>query len=105
MGGQQDDNFEHFAAFEIHEGEEHVPKLLMNEALGGDKFNLNLATDSRVPGRVLGHHEVYKEIGADPYIVNLVQNGYRLEFDQEPPTASLSQKEVEKIATKKFQQI
>ena len=86
MGDQQDDNFEPFSVFQVNEGEEHVPKLLMNEALGaGDKININLATDSRVPGRVLGHHQVYKDIGADPYIVNLVQNGYRLEFDQEPP--------------------
>ena len=28
---------------------------------------------------------MYKEIVADPYIVNLVRNGYRLEFDEEPP--------------------
>ena len=36
-----------------------------------------LVTDSRVPGRVLGHHLFYEEIGAEPYIVQTVKEGYR----------------------------
>ena len=45
-----------------------------------------LVTDVRVPGRVLGHQEVYKELGAVPYIVRLVEDVYLLEFDELPPT-------------------
>ena len=74
-----------FSVWEAKDGEEHVSKLLLNEAVKGEEINLNLATDSRVPGRIKGHHDIYEEIGADPYIINLVKNGYRLEFDREPP--------------------
>ena len=65
------------------EGEDHIPKLLMNET--ENQGNINLATDSRVPGRIKGHDEFYRKIGADPYIIDLVKEGYKLEFDELPP--------------------
>ena len=65
------------------EGEEHIPKLLLNES--ECQSNVNLATDTRVPGRIKGHHEFYESIGADPYICNVVKNGYKLELDVIPP--------------------
>ena len=49
--------------------------------------NVNLATDWRVPGRIKGRHAVYQEMGADPYITRLVEKGYRLEFDEIPPSS------------------
>ena len=81
------DSYEAFSVWECKEGEEHVPRLLLNEAVKGEDVDLNLATDMRVPGRIKGHQAFYEEIGADPYIVNLVKNGYRLEFDAEPPAS------------------
>mgnify|MGYP007123542128 CR=1 FL=1 len=36
-----------------------------------------LVTDARVPGRVLGHHLYYEKVGAEPYIVQTVKEGYR----------------------------
>jgi len=67
------------------EGEEHIPKLLLNEI--ESQSDINLATDTRVPGRTKGQHEFYKNIGANPYICNVVKNGYKLEFDELPPTS------------------
>ena len=58
-------------------------ELLTNELEGSG--NPRLATDSRVPGRILGHQEVYKDFGASPYICKLVERGYRLEFEEVPP--------------------
>ena len=37
----------------------------------------SLVTDSSVPGRVLGHHLFYEKVGAEPYIVQTVKEGYR----------------------------
>ena len=70
-----DHDFSHLAAQKNIEGEEHIPQLLHNESGLVYKMDLNLATDVRVPGRVKGHHIVYKEIGADEYIGELVENG------------------------------
>ena len=78
-----DSDFSNFAQFSCHEGEEHVVELLTNELEGSG--NPRLATDSRVPGRILGHQEVYKDFGASPYICKLVERGYRLEFEEVPP--------------------
>jgi len=36
-----------------------------------------LVTDARVPGRILGHHVYYEKVGAEPYIVQTVKEGYR----------------------------
>ena len=83
MDNEQD--FSHMIAWGTIEGEEHIPQLLHNESGLVDKLNVNLATDIRVPGRVKGHQEVYKDIGADDYIVELVENGYKLVFDSVPP--------------------
>ena len=69
---EQDDSLAPFAVWGCKEGEEYVPKFLVNEAVKGEELDLNLATDSRVPGRIKGHDKLCKEIGADPYIVNLV---------------------------------
>ena len=80
-----DHDFSSLIAWDHIEGEEHIPQLLHNESGLVDKMNLNLATDVRVPGRLKGHHEVYKEIGADDYIVELIENGYKLVFDEVPP--------------------
>ena len=77
--------FAAFSVWETKEGEEHLSKLLMNEAVMGEEMDVNLATDCRVPGRIKGRHHVYEQVRADPYIVNLVEKGYRLEFDEEPP--------------------
>ena len=77
--------FAAFSVWETKEGEEHLSKLLMNEAVKGEEIDVNLATDCRVPGRIKGRHHVYEQVRADPYIVNLVEKGYRLEFDEEPP--------------------
>ena len=41
-------------------------------------------TDGRVPGRLLGKHEEYAKLGAEPYVVETVRGGYRLEFVQPP---------------------
>ena len=82
-----DDDFSNLVAWGHIEGEEHIPQLLHNESDLVDKLNLNLATDVRVPGRLKGHHKVYKEIGADDYIVELVENGYKLVFDELPPNS------------------
>ena len=83
MDNEQD--FSNLLAWGNVEGEEHIPQLLHNESGLVDKLNVNLATDTRVPGRVKGHQEVYKDIGADDYIVELVENGYKLVFDSLPP--------------------
>ena len=83
MDNEQD--FSHLLAWGNVEGEKHIPQLLHNESGLVDKLNVNLATDTRVPGRVKGHQEVYKDIGADDYIVELVENGYKLVFDSVPP--------------------
>lgn len=64
---------------EVEKGEEH----LLHEPL--TRQSTVLSTDARVPGRLQGHEEVYRRLGAEPYIVNLVREGYRLEFDSPPP--------------------
>ena len=43
------------------------------------------STDSRVPGRILGRHAFYTQLGAEPYIVQTVKYGYKLEFQTLPP--------------------
>ena len=75
----------HFASWGSREGEEHIPSLLHNESPLVDKNDANLATDARVPGRIRGHQEVYRDLGADDYIVSTVENGYKLVFDSLPP--------------------
>ena len=82
---EEDQNLTHFAVWICVEGEEHVTTLLHNESSLVGSENINLATDVRVPGRVKGQHSFYKEIGADEYIVSVVEKGYRLVFDEVPP--------------------
>ena len=40
-----DESYEAFSVWECKEGEEHVPRLLLNEAVKGEAVDLNLATD------------------------------------------------------------
>lgn len=64
-------------------GEElHVPLAMANHAQYSGK---TLVTDSRVPGRLLGKQALYESIGAEPYVIETVASGYKLEFDLEPP--------------------
>ena len=79
----EDLNLAPFFVWNSVEGEDHIPKLLLNEL--ESQSNVNLATDARVPGRIKGQHSFYESIGADPYICNVVRNGYKLEFDSLPP--------------------
>ena len=44
-----------------------------------------LTTDAKVPGRIKGHQTFYKKIGAEPYVVQIVRDGYKLELDTIPP--------------------
>ena len=67
------------------EGEHHVPFLFTNQAEHSGKA---LVTDGRVPGRLLGRHCEYTELGAEPYVVETVRGGYKLEFEGEPPPPS-----------------
>ena len=76
-------DFSSYANLNCSEGEERIHEVLANEGIMDGKA---LVTDVRVPGRVLGHQEVYKELGAVPYIVRLVEDVYLLEFDELPPT-------------------
>ena len=64
------------------EGEAHVPFIFTNQAEHSGKA---LVTDGRVPGRLLGKHEEYAKLGAEPYVVETVRGGYRLEFVEPPP--------------------
>ena len=93
---------EELASFSVLEGEEHVAELVGNEAVFQGVFwrgnwisfviqnwisfvirnwisfvGKPLVTDARVPGRVLGHHVFYEKVGAEPYIVQTVKEGYR----------------------------
>ena len=85
---------EELASFSVLEGEEHVAELVGNEAVFQGVFwrgnwisfvirnwisfvGKPLVTDARVPGRVLGHHVYYEKVGAEPYIVQTVKEGYR----------------------------
>ena len=63
---EQDESLAPFAVWGCKEGEEYVPKFLFNEAVKGEELDLNLATDSRVPGRIKGHDKLYKEIDEEP---------------------------------------
>lgn len=49
-----------------------------------------LTTDSKVPGRIRGKQEEYRELGAEEYIIDLVTNGYKLVFEDEPPPPSFT---------------
>ena len=40
-------------------------------------------------GRILGKHQEYERIGAEPYVVWTVRDGYELVFDDEPPPPSI----------------
>ena len=40
-----------------------------------------------VAGGVLGKHKIYAELGADPYVVQCVKEGYKLVLDSPPPNS------------------
>ena len=48
----EDLNLAPFFVWNSVEGEDHIPKLLLNEL--ESQSNVNLATDARVPGRIKG---------------------------------------------------
>ena len=48
--------------WECKEREEHLSRLLLNEAVKGEDVDLNLATGMKVPGRIKGHEALYEEI-------------------------------------------
>ena len=47
-------------------------------------------TNVRVPGRLKGHQLAYERLGAEPYIVGLVEHGYRLVWEDAPPPPSIT---------------
>ena len=74
-------DFSVLAEVQAREGESHIPFSLTNQSQHSGKA---LVTDARVPGRLLGKHFMYQEFGAEPYVVETVRSGYKLEFDEEP---------------------
>ena len=53
----------------------------------GSSLSKMLTTDTTVPGKLLGCHEVYDRLGASSCIVETVQLGYRLVLDWIPPSS------------------
>ena len=45
-------------------------------------------TNSGLPGRLLGKHQFYLDIGASQYIKNSVESGYKFFYDDQPPPLS-----------------
>ena len=74
-----DNDWSAWEEVQVERDEEH----LLHEPL--TRQSTALTTDASVPGRLQGHEEVYSRLGAEPYIVALVRDGYRLEFDSLPP--------------------
>ena len=62
----EEKSFCNFADIGVVEGEEHVADIMASESGGHVSVN---STDGRVPGRLLGRHQEYEKIGAEPYIV------------------------------------
>ena len=60
-----------------------------------------LTTDAKVPGRIKGHHSYYEKIGAEPYVVQIVREGYKLELDTIPPP-SFTKNNQSALANMKF---
>ena len=69
-----------WAQTEVGAGEEH---LVMD--LTAQESDSNEQTF--VAGGVLGKHQVYEQLGADPIVVKWVKEGYRLVFDSPPPNS------------------
>ena len=83
----EEHSFCHLSELDVVEGEEHMADMLAPEAGGRGAHQ---GTDNRVPGRLRGKHEEYEKIGAEPYVVCTIREGYRLEFDGcEPPPSFL----------------
>ena len=62
----EDNSCAQFADVSVYEGEEHVADLLAPE-VGG--IGREADTDCSVPGRLRGRQDVYRELGAEPYIL------------------------------------
>ena len=63
------------------EGEEHLLKDLAHFK------DPPLNTQAAVPGRLLGRQAIYESMGAEKYVVEVVEEGYKLQFDKMPPSS------------------
>ena len=57
----------------IHDSKDDGAGVIVNEAVYGGRA---LATDSKVPDRIKGRHEAYRELTSKEYIINTVRHGY-----------------------------
>ena len=76
-----EEDLRRFRDWETGKGEEHLCDFVSVDSCSDDR---KLKTDVKVPGRILGRHEVYTRVGASQYIVDTVRDGYKLVFDSLP---------------------
>ena len=76
-----EEDLRRFRDWETGKGEEYLCDFVSDVSSSNDR---KLKTDVKVPGRILGRHEVYTRVGASQYIVVTVRNGYKLVFDSLP---------------------
>ena len=75
-----EEDLRRFRDWETGKGEEYLCDFVSDVSINDRK----LKTDLKVPGRILGRHEVYSRVGASQYIVDTVRDGYKLVFDTLP---------------------
>ena len=80
------ENLEAWSVVEPHEGEE----LVLSEEVAVGESQGTGTIDTRVPGRLLGRQEAFKRLGAEPYVVDTVQHGYKLVWERGPPPPSFT---------------
>ncbi len=76
-----EEDLRRFRDWETGIGEEYLCDFVSAVSSSDDR---KLKTDIKVPGRILGRHEVYTRVGASQYIVDTVRDGYKLVFDSLP---------------------
>ena len=76
-----EEDLRRFRDWETSKGEEYLCDFMSVDSCSDDR---KLKTDVKVPGRILGRHEVYSRVGASQYIVDTVRDGYKLVFDSLP---------------------
>ena len=76
-----EEDLRRFRDWETGKGEEYLCDFVSDVSSSNDR---KLKTDLKVPGRILGRHEVYSRVGASQYIVDTVRDGYKLVFDSLP---------------------
>ena len=64
----------------VEEGEEQLVMDLTAQ-------EMDTSEQDFVAGGVLGKHKIYEELGADPYIIQCVREGYKLVLDSQPPNS------------------